>query len=139
MFTDLIDWGRNLTDAKTGILWGIPRKGDGAFLGETDYVARPDNNFVGTVHRAEIGFDLTPHYWGNGYMAEAITRVVDFIFSNTEINRIEATAHSENDRSLNVLARLGFHREGILREYVKWEGKYWDMASLAMLKRDWVT
>jgi RimJ/RimL family protein N-acetyltransferase len=36
-----------------------------------------------------------------------------------------------------VLNRLGFHREGTLREYVKWEGEYWDMVLLTMLKRDW--
>jgi len=137
--TDIIEWGRNMANSKAGILWGIFRKGDGAFLGQVNYVARPDNNFVGTVHRAEIGFDLTPHYWGNGYMQEAISRVVEFIFNDTEINRIEAIVHTENSRSLNVLARLGFHKEGILREYVKWEGEYWDMVSLAMLKRDRVT
>jgi ribosomal-protein-alanine N-acetyltransferase len=136
---DIIDWGRNLADSKTGMLWGILRKDDAAFLGQINYVARPDNNFVGTVHRAEIGFDLTPHYWGNGYMSEAISRVIEFIFSSTEINKIEAVVHTENRRSLNVLRRLEFHREGTLREYVKWDGEYWDMASLAMLKRDWVT
>jgi ribosomal-protein-alanine N-acetyltransferase len=137
--TDIIEWGRNLASHKTGILWGISRKGDGAFLGQINYVVRPDNNFIGTRHRAEIGFDLTPHYWGNGYVSEAISHVIEFIFNCTEINRIEAIVHTENSRSLNVLTRLGFCREGILREYVKWEGEYWDMALLTMLKRDWVS
>jgi len=137
--TDIIEWGRNLASNKTGILWGISRKGDGAFLGQINYVVRPDNNFLGTRHRAEIGFDLTPHYWGNGYVSEAISHVIEFIFNCTEINRIQAIVHTENSRSLNVLTRLGFCREGILREYVKWEGEYWDMALLTMLKRDWVS
>jgi len=136
--TDIIEWGRNITNNKTGVLWGIFTKGDGAFLGQINYVVRPDNNFVGTVHRAEIGYDLTPDYWGHGYISEAGSRVLEFIFSSTEINRIEAIVHTQNSRSLKVLARLGFHREGILREYVKWEGEYWDMALLTMLKRDWV-
>jgi ribosomal-protein-alanine N-acetyltransferase len=91
------------------------------------------------VHRAEIGYDLTPHYWGNGYMSEAIGSVIEFIFSSTEINRIEATVHTENDRSLNILTRLGFHREGILREYVQWDGEYWDMALFSMLEKDWIS
>jgi ribosomal-protein-alanine N-acetyltransferase len=136
--TDIIEWGSNLASNKAGILWGIFRKGDGAFLGQINYVARPDNNFIGTTHRAEIGFDLTPQYWGNGYVSEAISRVIKFIFSCTEISRIEAIVHTENSRSLKVLTRLGFHREGILREYVMWEGELWDMALLTRLKRDWV-
>jgi ribosomal-protein-alanine N-acetyltransferase len=136
--TEIIEWGKNIASNKAGILWGIFRKGDGAFLGQINYVVRPDNNFIGTTHRAEIGYDLTPHYWGHGYISEAISRVIEFIFNSIEINRIEAIVHTENSRSLNVLTRLGFHREGILREYVKWECEYWDMALLAVLKRDWV-
>jgi ribosomal-protein-alanine N-acetyltransferase len=135
--TEIIEWGRNLVSHKMGILWGIFRKGDGAFVGQINYVARRDNNFTGATHRAEIGFDLTPQYWGNGYALEAINRVIEFIFKCTQINRIEAIVHTDNNRSLSVLERLGFHREGILREYVKWEGEYWDMVLLTMLKRDW--
>jgi ribosomal-protein-alanine N-acetyltransferase len=134
---EIIEWGRNLVSNKTGVLWGIFRKGDSAFLGQVNYVARRDNNFTGATHRAEIGFDLTPQYWGNGYASEAINRVIEFIFNCTQINRIEAIVHTENSRSLDALKRLGFHREGVLREYVKWEGEYWDMVLLTMLKRDW--
>lgn len=71
-------------------------------------------------------------------MSEAIRSVIEFIFSSTKINRIEATVHTENSRSLNALTRLGFRREGILREYVQWEDEYWDMALFSMLKKDWV-
>jgi len=71
-------------------------------------------------------------------MSEAIRSVIEFIFSSTKINRIEATVHTENNRSLNVLKRFGFHREGILREYVQWEGEYWDMALFSMLEKDCV-
>jgi len=135
--TEIIEWGRNLVSSKTGILWGMFRKSDSAFLGQVNYVARRDNNFTGAAHRAEIGFDLTPQYWGSGYAWEAVNRVIEFIFKCTQINRIEGIVHTENSRSLSALKRLGFHREGILREFVKWEGEYWDMVLLTMLKRDW--
>jgi len=134
----IIDWGASLLNSQTGNLWGIFRKEDGSFLGQVNYVVRPDNNFTGTMHRAEIGYNLAPHYWGNGYMSEAIRCVLDFVFSSTELNRIEATVHTENNRSLNVLIRLGFYKEGILREYVQWGGGYWDMVLFSMLKTDWL-
>ena len=136
--TDIIGWGNYLIDKRAGTLWGIFRKEDRAFLGTINFVARRDNNFAGMVHRAEIGYDLTPRYWGNGYISEAIRSVIDYILSSTEINRIEAITHNENIRTLNVLSRLGFHKEGILREYVQWQGEYWDMALFSMLKKDWI-
>ena len=135
---DIIGWGKYLIDKREGTLWGIFRKEDSAFLGQVNFVTQPDHNFTGTVHRAEIGYDLTPDYWGHGYMSEAIRSVIEYIFSSTKINRIEAIVHTNNNRSLNILTRLGFHREGILREYVQWEDEYWDMALFAILKKDWV-
>lgn len=60
--TEIINWGANLINNKAGTLWGIFRREDGSFLGQVNFVVRPDNNFTGTVHRAEIGYDLTPRF-----------------------------------------------------------------------------
>ena len=136
--TDIINWGTNLFNKKAGTLWGIFRKEDSSFLGQVNYIARPDDNFTGSVHRAEIGYELTPPYWGKGYMSEAICSVIEHVFSSTKLNRIEAKVHTENNRSLSVLTRLGFHREGILRGYVQWGDGFWDMVLFSMLKKDWV-
>ena len=51
---EIIDWGKGLFEHNMGILWGIFYK-DGPFLGEVNYVARPDNNFTQNIHRAELG------------------------------------------------------------------------------------
>ena len=133
---DIVNWGINLFSRKSGTLWGIFKKEDDAFLGQVNYVARPDDNFTGTVHRAEIGYELTPDYWGNGYMSESINSVIEHIFRSTKINRIEAKVHTENNRSISLLVRLGFHRESILREYVQWGDDFWDMVLFSMLNRD---
>jgi len=64
---EIIDWGKNLVKQKTGALWGIFLKDEGDFLGQVNCVFRSDNNFTMQVHRAELGYDLTPPYWGKGY------------------------------------------------------------------------
>jgi ribosomal-protein-alanine N-acetyltransferase len=68
-------------------------------------------------HRTEIGYDLRPEYWGKRIMPEAITTLINFGFEVMGLHRIEATTHTENQRSQRVLEKLGFQREGVLREY----------------------
>lgn len=132
----IIDWGKGLFEHKMGTLWGIFSRDGGNFLGSVNYVARQDNNFTKTVHRAEIGYDMSPQYWGKGYMSEALRSVIPYIFDNTAIDRIEATIQPENTRSHNVVSRLGFYREGILRQYVLWEGSHLDYVLYSLLKNE---
>jgi ribosomal-protein-alanine N-acetyltransferase len=132
----IIDWGQNLIKNNAGVLWGIFKREDGSFLGQVNYVIRKDANWTGDAHRAELGYELTPVYWGNGYVSEALRSVVPHVFSTSTINRVEALVHSQNQRSLRVLERLGFRKEGVLREYVLWHGELWDMVLYSMLKSD---
>lgn len=55
-----------------------------------------------------------------------------------KLNRIEATVHVENMRSQRVLVKLGFQREGLLREYYCREGVYNDQVQFSLLKREWL-
>ncbi|MBN3766146.1 GNAT family N-acetyltransferase [Burkholderia sp. Ac-20365] len=66
--------------------------------------------------RAEIGFSLQRRHWGNGYMFEAAARLVDHAFDAFGLRRIEADIDPRNQASANLLERLGFKREGLLRE-----------------------
>ena len=70
-------------------------------------------------------------------MTEAIASVILYIFTTTPIDRIEATIHPENTRSHNVVKRAGFQKEGVLRQYVLWEGEHWDMVLYSLLKQEW--
>jgi [ribosomal protein S5]-alanine N-acetyltransferase len=63
-------------------------------------------------HHAEVGYDLCPDYWGQGLMTEAIQALIRFDSEEMDLNRIEATAHTENERSQRVLLKLGFQKEG---------------------------
>jgi ribosomal-protein-alanine N-acetyltransferase len=65
---------------------------------------------------AEIGYDLNPNYWGKGYMHEALTAFLHFGFTELNFNRIEADVHPDNINSAKSLTRLGFIKEGHLRE-----------------------
>ncbi|MGF6876851.1 GNAT family N-acetyltransferase [Paraburkholderia sp. MM5477-R1] len=66
--------------------------------------------------RAEIGFGLQRKHWGNGYMSEAVSALIEHAFGTLNLRRIEADIDPRNVASALLLERLGFVREGLLRD-----------------------
>jgi RimJ/RimL family protein N-acetyltransferase len=87
--------------------------------------------------RAEVGFLLGTFAWGKGYMTESLTAVLDYIFSALDLNRIEADIDPRNRAAARVLERLGFVREGLLRERWIVEGQKSDSALYGLLRNEW--
>jgi ribosomal-protein-alanine N-acetyltransferase len=102
-----------------------------------NYVGRRDGSIEGKIHRAEVGYNMVRKFWGMGLAAEALRKIMEYVFENTEIYRLEAIIHPPNTRSRNLASRLGFQEEGTLRDYVLWDGEYWDMVLYALLKKEW--
>jgi ribosomal-protein-alanine N-acetyltransferase len=95
------------------------------------------HNYSRRDRRAEIGFDLYKDYWGKGIMTEAVRILINYGFQQLNLNRIEATTDSENTRSIRLLERLGFLKEGRLRQKYFYKGKYHDEIVFSLLKKDW--
>ena len=123
-----IDWFQSRFKDKLGIRWGIAVKGQYNIIGTLGF-----NNFT-KKHRAKIGYDLQTKYWNNGYITEALMAIINFGFNNLEINRIEAELMQGNVISEKVLKKLGFKNEGVLREWMFWNGKHYDMIMYSLLK-----
>ncbi len=107
----------------------------------------PDATLIGSCclfhldranRRAEIGYELHRSVWGLGYMQEALQALLQFAFSSMTLNRIEADIHPDNLASARTLERLGFLREGLLRERWIVEGEVSDTAMYGLLQRDWL-
>ncbi len=128
---EIIDFYVNV-DAKSYNRWIIERKADGSPIGTCGY-----HKWSRRDHKAEIGYDLSPFAWGQGYMSEAIKRIVEFGFDEMDLNRIEAMVYPENAASLKLLERHGFVREGLLREELCRAGVYYDHWLLSLLRREW--
>jgi [ribosomal protein S5]-alanine N-acetyltransferase len=86
--------------------------------------------------RAEIGFSLLRRHWGNGYMSEATSALVEHAFGALRLRRIEADIDPRNAASARVLERLGFVREGLLRERWLVNGEVSDSALYGLLEGD---
>ena len=112
--------------------WGIESKRDKELIGTCGFCRWNKQH-----HWAEMGYDLWPDYWGQGLMPEALRVLLRYGFEVMELNRVEATTHTENQRSMRVLEKLGFQREGVLREYYCRERMYNDQVLFSLLRREW--
>ncbi len=68
-------------------------------------------------HKAELGYVLARSYWGNGYMTEAVSAVVDWLLSVPEVHRVWAVCDTANLASARVMEKVGMTREGILKRW----------------------
>ncbi len=107
---------------------------------------RPEGNLIGSVtlfhldfthRRAEIGYALGRAYWGNGYMQETLKAVLNHAFTALNLHRIEADVDPRNVASMRTLERLGFQREGYLRERWQVNGEIQDALFYGLLRPDW--
>jgi ribosomal-protein-alanine N-acetyltransferase len=115
-----------------GIRWGIIKKEDKKLIG-TLGIYDCDK----TSRRAEIGYDLEPAYWRQGLMTEALCVVLKYGFEKMRLNRIQALIDSKNARSMKLVRRLGFRKEGVLRQRSYFKGRFLDDVMFSLLKTEW--
>lgn len=87
--------------------------------------------------RAEVGFALGRTAWGRGLATEALETMIGFAFDSLDLHRLEADVDPLNDRSIRLLERQGFQREGYLRERWHQAGQRHDGVFFGLLRREW--
>ncbi len=83
---------------------------------------------------AEVGYFFAPDAWGNGYATAAVERVVDYAFEELRLHRVHARVFAFNEGSARVLEKVGFEREGVLREAAYMHGEYVDELRYGLLE-----
>lgn len=117
---------------QTGIRWGIAIKGNDVLIGTCGFY-----DWNKTAYRAEIGYDLDPAFWRHGLMTETLLIVIKFGFEKMKLNRIQAIIDLENTRSIRLVQRLGFKKEGVLRQNSYFNGRFRDELCFSLLKHEW--
>jgi ribosomal-protein-alanine N-acetyltransferase len=88
--------------------------------------------------RAEVGYSLHADWHGRGLAQEALRAVLGFLVDEVALQRIEADIDPRNAASCRLVERLGFVREGLLRERWHVDGEACDTALYGLLARDFV-
>ncbi|MEU4444480.1 GNAT family protein [Actinosynnema sp. NPDC050801] len=87
--------------------------------------------------QAEIGYTLATAHQGRGYAAEAVRRVLAYLFEVRGVHRVSAECDARNTRSARLLARLGFRQEGHRVQATWIKGEWTDDLLFGLLAEEW--
>lgn len=126
---------RDLQAMATGeyLRLGLERQDSGELIGNCTLF-----NLHPACRRAEIGYVLARAHWNRGFMHEALAALLAHGFGALALHRVEADIDPRNEASARSLERLGFTREGLLRERWIVDGEVSDSALYGLLARDWL-
>ena len=88
------------------------------------------------AHNFEIGYWLGEPYWGKSIMSKSIKMICDYGFEKLKCHRIYAGVFEYNIGSMMALEKNGFVNEGISRQSIFKNGKYWNEHRYGLLKAD---
>lgn len=92
----------------------------------------------GAMHGAYLGYWMDAEHLSAGLCTEGIRAVLDFAFGTAELHRIQAAIMPRNVRSLRVIEKLGFRREGYAERYLQIAGTWEDHILYARTREEHV-
>ena len=110
----------------------VDRVSDATFIGWCSLTRwNPD------YRSAALGYCFNSAAWGHGYATEAARVVLQWGFDTLDLNRVQAETDTRNIASARVLEKLGFVREGTLREDCVVNGEVSDSWVYGLIRREW--
>ncbi|MBE6648382.1 MAG: GNAT family N-acetyltransferase [Ruminococcaceae bacterium] len=112
--------------------WGLNHKMDGRFIGTCGFTSVDEYN-----NAAELGYVLSPEYWGKGLMKEALSAVMKVAFIDMDFHRLFVRIMEGNISSVKLAESVGFIYEGTGRECQLIKGKYATVHTYSILKPEY--
>lgn len=122
---------RQIEQEGSGARLVIERASDAAFIGWCA-LSKWNPNY----RSARLGYCLGEAAWGQGFTTEAAGALLQWAFDALDLNRVQAETDTRNTASSRVLEKLGFVREGRLREDCIVDGVVSDSWVYGLLRRD---
>jgi RimJ/RimL family protein N-acetyltransferase len=121
-----------LAEEGSGARLAVDRTEDGQFIGWCSLT-----RWNPTFRSASLTYCLDAPAWGHGYATEASRALLAWAFDTLDLNRVQAEADTRNAASARVLEKLGFVREGTLREDCIVNGDVSNSWVYGLLRREW--
>jgi [ribosomal protein S5]-alanine N-acetyltransferase len=121
-----------MSEEASGARVAMDRASDDSFIGWCGLTQwKPD------YRSASMGYCLNEASWGHGYATEAGSALLQWAFDALDLNRVQAETDTRNMASARVLEKLGFVREGTLREDCVVNGEVSDSWVYGLIRREW--
>ena len=118
-----------------GNVYAIERKSDRRVIGS---IGLHHDKWRNLTDVRMIGYVLAQDCWGNGYMSEAVKRMLQFGFEDMQLRLMSVSHYTFNDRSRRVIEKCGFVYEGTLREtFLRYDGAVFDEAMYSLTREEW--
>ncbi|MBW4460922.1 MAG: GNAT family N-acetyltransferase [Nodosilinea sp. WJT8-NPBG4] len=104
-----------------GIRWAIALKPSNSLIGSCGFTWDKASNL------AEVGYELASQYWRKGIMTEALSAILTYGFEVEGLDNIVAEVMLENIASQQLLKKLGFQSQGMLKNRGFWKGRHHDL------------
>ncbi len=104
-----------------------------------EYLGHCGTNYHGNKNKVTyIGIAIAnKDYQGKGYGTEAIHLLLDILFGEMNYNKVGLRVFAFNERAIKCYEKVGFKKEGILREELYSGDKYHDVIVMGILKKEW--
>ena len=123
---------RQMAQEGSGARTAVDRRSDDVFLGWCG-VSRWNPDY----RSASLGYCFNEDAWGHGYATEGARALLQWAFDTLDLNRVQAEVDTRNAASARLLEKLGFVREGTLREDCIVNGEVSDSWVYGLLRREW--
>ncbi|RHW43403.1 N-acetyltransferase [Neobacillus notoginsengisoli] len=78
-------------------------------------------------------------FWGKGYGTEALKLLLEYAFLELNLHRVSLRVFSLNERAIHIYNKLGFTKEGVMRENLYRNGKWHDIIIMGVLKKEFMS
>ena len=123
-----------IKEGQPGLLLAMVEKSSGKVIGQLNSAMTDDAN-----QTADIGYISHPDWRGQGFVNEALTGLIDYLFNEEKVHRIVADIDIRNLDSIKVVERLCFRREATFIENDFLKGEWCSMHLYALLSREWLS
>ncbi|MBD2110973.1 MULTISPECIES: GNAT family N-acetyltransferase [Cyanophyceae] len=111
-----------------GIRWAIALKPNNSLIGSCGFT------WDRALNRAEVGYELASQYWRQGIMTEGLSAILTYGFEVEGLDNIVAEVMLENIASQQLLKKLGFQSQGVLKNHGFWKGRHHDLEQFLLLR-----
>lgn len=122
---------RDYEDSDNPYVWAIEYKENGKMIGTIELYSLSHKN-----RWCELESDMNPEYWNKGLNTEALKAVINFCFTELNLNKVQARCYEKNRGSAKVLQKAGMIYDGVQRQHFYEEGVFHNIFWYSILRKD---